>query len=1030
MSFEDVQNYMRAANSAREFYNSVTQKQEEPEKKEEAQKEDDKDDEGTFATAKKVGTAAKDVYDAASKVTFSFDRNSGVKLAGMIDNPLEASLKQLSPAMKEYAEMIKVSTELHKYGVDTAIKRLKTNHSDYELDVVNSTDHYAIIKKPNGKVIVAFRGTDPKNRIKSGLGKGAKEPWMWIAMQGGKEDIFEEHKMNKIKDKILKKYRPEQIEQITGYSMGASKAKILGDLLGIDTHLYNPFIGKKFYDTTTPNTKHQIVRTTEDLASTIRFLVKPQKMPDNVKVESIDPINTVKMAAKKIHSAAKTDLQSFNLLDNHNLEHFTGDGDRSYLLKELNDQIIKRNNQFHDDTRGLSKNSEEYNRLREQLITELEPTLKLASQETQIVSSRSKMFKTFKPSNIVTALAGIGGGAAVDNLINEIESATGIPIDDHITTALSGGLGALPQETVAKYFGGHVNFAKAVTGGIGGAVAQQLTAEASNAALQSFGMDVESAEIVSQTLGGGVGGMVTAGGGALVRHIALRIAARIAALGATEAITTTIGAEIGSIVPGFGTLVGAGIGALVSAGFAIFDLEMRIHAPVSDDENEFLQNSLEYMANGGDISTLLAGIDDGVEKDRLRNFINSSEYTAAIEVEKSSEYFRDRIGASLQDIRGLETYLDENVPDFFNQTGREKNRIIRDLASDPANHEYFRHFRTLPVFDENPSPYAYMQNNNFMAGALFGRMTADWNTPASAIIYRGRSEKSRIRYLNSDEYKSKQEHITWLNDKIMNDDIFNSAENLNAANARIFEMITDLAQEQTADGTIARDFGMNGYYHDLIPQFDSEGTMTTRDYQDGPYSSRSGGENFEPEPVSVATEDYQTIIEEPDGTRQTTGNMINNDQQIQDMLISGDIDGINRRIREIFEENKNTRAFEDVISYDDAELPQFTDDGRLVYQKISDPSPTDSIEQSTAAVETTDETIEVTPEVAPKSTATTSRRTYGTRQQELARKMADKGIVTTNVKRGPGEMMQQSTNNNNNNIEQQNSNNRIEQEGR
>jgi hypothetical protein len=270
-----------------------------------------------------------------------------------------------------------------------------------------------------------------------------------------------------------------------------------------------------------------------------------------------------------------------------------------------------------------------------------------------------------------------------------------------------------------------------------------------------------------------------------------------------------------------------------------------------------------------------------------------------------------------------------------------------------------------------------------------------------------------------------------LNDKIMNDDIFNSAENLNAANARIFEMITDLAQEQTADGRMAQDFGMNGYFHDLIPQFDSQGTMTTRDFQDGPYSSRSGGENFEsePEPVTVAAEDYQTIIEEPNGTRQTTGNMINNDQQIQDMLISGDIDGINRRIREIFEENKSTRAFEDVISYDDAELPQFTDDGRLVYQKISDPSPTDPIQQSTAAVETTDETIEVIPEVAPKSTTTTSRRrVYGTREEELARKMADKGIPISNVRRGPGENMQQQSNNNN--IEQQSSNNIERQEGR
>ena len=62
------------------------------------------------------------------------------------------------------------------------------------------------------------------------------------------------------------------------------------------------------------------------------------------------------------------------------------------------------------------------------------------------------MFKMFKPSNIHTHR----WIAAVDNLINEIQSATGIPIDEHITTAVSGWLGALSQETVAKLLGGHV----------------------------------------------------------------------------------------------------------------------------------------------------------------------------------------------------------------------------------------------------------------------------------------------------------------------------------------------------------------------------------------------------------------------------------------------------------------------------------------------------------------------------------------------------------------------------------------------
>ena len=139
MSVQDIQGYYRAANSAREYYNRVTNK-------EEPQKEDDN---GTFATVSKIGSKIGDI----SKVSFSFDKSAGVKIAGMIGNPLEASLTELTPAMREYAEMVKVSTVLHKEGVQTAIKRLKTNYPDYELDVANSTDHYAIVKKPNGKII-------------------------------------------------------------------------------------------------------------------------------------------------------------------------------------------------------------------------------------------------------------------------------------------------------------------------------------------------------------------------------------------------------------------------------------------------------------------------------------------------------------------------------------------------------------------------------------------------------------------------------------------------------------------------------------------------------------------------------------------------------------------------------------------------------------------------------------------------------------------------------------------------------------
>ena len=38
-------------------------------------------------------------------------------------------------------------------------------------------------------------GTDPKAKIQSGIGKGLAEPLMWLPIQAGKEDIFDQHKL-------------------------------------------------------------------------------------------------------------------------------------------------------------------------------------------------------------------------------------------------------------------------------------------------------------------------------------------------------------------------------------------------------------------------------------------------------------------------------------------------------------------------------------------------------------------------------------------------------------------------------------------------------------------------------------------------------------------------------------------------------------------------------------------------------------------------------------------------------------------
>ena len=922
---QDIQSYVRAGQQARDYYNKNTTK---PEVKKDTK---DKEDDATFAT---VGKSLGDVISKAKQPTFGFDKSSGVKIAAAISNPLQSTLKELSPLHREYAEMVKISTVFHKQGPEAAKKRLNEFNKGYTLDTDLTNDNYAVVKKPDGKIIVAFRGTDPKAKIKSGLGKGiAYEPLQWIALQVGTEEIFDDHKLEPIKKKLLSKYRPDQIEQITGYSMGAVKAHRLGDMLGVGTHLYNPFLGKKFFENPkTPNTKHQIIRTTEDAASAIRVF-KNKKMPKNVKVESVDPITTVKMTVKKIHSQAKTDLQAFNAADNHSLEQFTSDGDRSSLQRDLDDQIKSRVNKFQDQTRGLSANSAEYQRLQEQMIDDLKPTLKLSSQENKPLTSRAKMFNSLKPSSVITALAGVAGGAGVDKLISGIESASGIPIDDHITTAVEGGLGALPQETVAKFLGGKINFARSIRSGVTGALAQQVTAEATSSLLQTLGADQASAEIVSQTLGGGVGGAVTAGGGALARQLAIRLAARAAAFTGGEFAGIAMGAELGSFIPGFGTLIGAGIGALVSLGFAIFDHESRKNAPVTMEENNYIFGLRETLASGADVEEILKDIDDDLERDRLRTFINDPGYQASLGAIRLNRQVdeRDRIahGATNQEIARLNMFIDSEMPGWESMTNKQRNEEFQKVASDPRNIGFIHQFSKIPVWDENASS----QTVDGFGLAWYGTMET-----TATVIYKAQRDRAREEYIRSPEYIGRQEHLSWLTEKLDNDPDFVGSLSTTDANRRVYELLNSLANGTGSDAQIAEDFMTNPAYAGMIPQFDDSGDMILQNHSDGILIS--SGNSEQPPPLPVPENLYQDILSARSGSKGIVAKFVNKDSEIQQMIASGDIDGINDRIRTLFTERSSVRAFGDAAIYDDPELPQFNEDGNLVYQRMSEPKPT------------------------------------------------------------------------------------------
>ena len=259
---------------------------------------------------------------------------------------------------------------------------------------------------------------------------------------------------------------------------------------------------------------------------------------------------------------------------------------------------------------------------------------------------------------------------------------------------------------------------------------------------------------------------------------------------------------------------------------------------------------------------------------------------------------------------------------------------------------------------------------------------ADWTVPASVVQYKGATRRAQIEYMQSPEYAQREEQLNWLSNLLNNDEEFNNSETVAIANQRVYDLITNSDHKA---------YFMNGNF---IPQFDNEGNLIFQNYTDEPLVPEALPQQ---QVRSYANEkiNYQSLISETSGDRYRIGNKINSDAQVQNLLASGDTVGVNRRIREIFLENRGTSVFSSAIDYDDPNFPQFTEDGRLVYQKFSDPSPTDPIETQNEVVEEEEEEEE---EVAIQPQVT--------RESEIARKRGDIAYRQQTTRRGPGENLQ------------------------
>lgn len=436
----------------------------------------------------------------APNIKQGLNRFTGISAAQTISNPHQATITEMPADAKARAELVKTSSVLQKKGMNAAIKRMNENSPNFELITELSTPEYVVVRnRLTNKIELAFRGTDPSARITSGLGKGMPEPLMWlnILADGNEGQLFDQHNLEAILERLKQGgIEPSDIGHISGYSMGGTKAHRLGDMIGVDTTLLNPLTGKNFFQKPThADINHNVYRTTEDIATAQGFV--RNKLPPNVKVESIDPISVLKKPTTGLKGMVG------DVIALHDLDHFVEGGNRTSEIREANDAVNERLKQFQRETEGLT--TEQRQVLQNEMLLELQPEFEVIGNQAKRFKARAGVMKGIISGGRIVGSGGAGAvaGMATDQLLNEM----GIE-NPYIKAGASGAAAGLAGEKILQALGGSsslLNLRAAILSGGVAAVTQEGTARLLNNALLDAGVDRDTAAIVSESAGGAAG---------------------------------------------------------------------------------------------------------------------------------------------------------------------------------------------------------------------------------------------------------------------------------------------------------------------------------------------------------------------------------------------------------------------------------------------------------------------------------------------------------------------------------------------
>jgi hypothetical protein len=237
--------------------------------------------------------AIKKQLDTDQKLNQHID-SSGANVFTNITRLAKANASSVPKEISDKAILTRASTIFKRTGKMNTEAFLSAHGLDgYEI-LPESTESGLVLKAPNGKVKVAFRGTlvpESVRELKTSAGDVSAD----FAYFTGFES---RHPVVKSDDALMRDVTQKyDVDELLGFSLGGAKTHTYGEKYGINTTSFNPLVGQTFINSGESNVNHTIWRTTEDMPSSGVALIDRE----NVKVNSVYPLKNYSSNPKRTH---------------------------------------------------------------------------------------------------------------------------------------------------------------------------------------------------------------------------------------------------------------------------------------------------------------------------------------------------------------------------------------------------------------------------------------------------------------------------------------------------------------------------------------------------------------------------------------------------------------------------------------------------------------------------------------------------------------------------------------------------------